>query len=302
MKKTRLLLLAIAVVAVAHRAAAQQLPQLTQYMHNDYLFNQAVAGSRPFFELRSAHRHQWVGVQDAPRSFMLSGSTPLGKSMGVGAYLFTDHVGPTRRTGFQASYAYHLRLTDDLKLGLALSGGLLQFLMDGSKITLRDQGDPVMDDQLRGELKPDATFSFLLHHPRFWVGAAAPQLINNEVVFLHENTGTLSRMERHYYAMGGYRLQVGDDFRIEPSFMVKYVAPVPMKIDLNVIARYKETVWIGGGYRTNDAWCAMLGYWHKQQLQFGYSYDVITSNLRNYSTGTHEVMLAVTIAKAPKSE
>lgn len=299
MKKTLALVIAL---AAACGLPAQQLPQLTQYMHNDYLFNQAVAGSRPFFELRSAHRHQWVGVQDAPRTFMLSGSTPVGKSMGVGAYLFTDHVGPTRHTGFQASYAYHVRLTDDLKLGLAISGGLLQFLIDGSKITLRDPGDPVMDDQLRGELKPDATFSFLLHHPRFWVGAAAPQIMGNEVVFLHENTGTLSRMERHYYAMGGGRFNLGEDFRLEPSFMVKYVAPVPVKVDVNLLARYRETVWFGGGYRTNDAWCAMIGYWHKRQLQVGYSYDVITSNLRNYSTGTHEVMLAVTIGKAPKAE
>jgi len=302
MKNQRFLLPIVAVLMAADPLSAQQLPQLTQYMHNDYLFNQAVAGSRPFFELRSAHRYQWVGVQDAPRTFMLSGTTPIGKSMGVGGYLFTDHVGPTRRTGFQLSYAYHLRLTEELKLGFALSGGLLQFLIDGSKITFHDQGDPVLDDQLRGELKPDATFSFMLHHPRFWVGAAAPQILGNEVVFLHENTGTLSRMERHYYAMGGYRLPVGDDFKLEPSFMVKYVAPVPMKVDINLLMRYKDTVWIGGGYRTNDAWSAQIGYWHRQQFQFGYSYDVITSNLRNYSTGTHEVMLAVTIGKTPKAE
>lgn len=297
MKNLRRLLPFAVVLMAALPALAQQLPQLTQYMHNDYIFNQAVAGSRQAFELRSGHRYQWVGVQDAPRTFTLSGHTALGRKMGVGGYLFTDHVGPTRRTGFQLSYAYHLRLTEDLKLGFGLGFGMLQFLIDGSKITFHDQGDPTMDNQLRGELKPDATFSMLLHHPRFWFGAAAPQLLNNEVVFLHENTGTLSRMERHYYAMGGYRLPLGEDFRLEPSFMLKYVAPVPMKLDMNLTARYKEVVWIGAGFRTNDAWCAMIGYWHKKQFQFGYSYDVITSNLRNYSTGTHEVTLAVTIQK-----
>lgn len=297
MKNLRLLFPIAAVLMAALHGRAQQLPQLTQYMLNDYLFNQAVAGSRPFFELRSGHRYQWVGVQDAPRTFTLSGHTPLGSKMGVGGYLFTDIVGPTRRTGVQFSWAYHLKITEDIKLSMALSGGMLQFLIDGSKIQFRDQGDPILDDQLRGELKPDATFSFLLYHPNWWIGAAAPQLLNNEVVFLHENTGTLSRMERHYYAMGGYRLPVGSDIKLEPSFMFKYVAPVPMKLDINLTARYKDAFWLGAGYRTNDAWCAMLGYWHKQQFQFGYSYDVITSNLRNYSTGTHEVMLAITIGK-----
>lgn len=295
-------LILVAIACSVHTTSAQQLPQLTQYQFNDYIFNPAVAGSRPFFELRSGHRYQWVGIQDAPRTFTLSGTTPVGKNMGVGGYLFTDIVGPTRRTGVQFSYAYHLKFTKDLKLSLAVSGGLLQFLIDGSKIQFHDQGDPVMDDQLRGGLEPDAKFSFLLYHPRFWFGATAPQLLNNKIVFVDDNDGSLSRMDRHYYATGGYRFLLGEDFKLEPSFLVKYVSPVPAKVDLTATVRYRDAFWLGASYRTNDAWCAMVGYWHKQSFQFGYSYDVITSNLKNYSTGTHEVMLAITIGKQARTE
>ncbi|MGV3637717.1 MAG: type IX secretion system membrane protein PorP/SprF [Flavobacteriales bacterium] len=294
----RHLLLSCLVVLVMN-ANGQQLPQLTQYQFNDYIFNPAIAGSRPFFELRSGHRYQWVGIQDAPRTFTFSGTTPLGEKMGVGGYLFTDIVGPTRRTGFQLSYAYHLRLTEDVKLSLSVSAGLLQFLIDGSKIQFHDPGDPVLDDQLRGDLLPDAKFGFYLYGERFWFGATAPQLLRNKVYFLDEARETLSRMEDHYYAMGGYRLPLGEDWKLEPSFLVKYTSPVPPKIDLNATVRYKDTFWLGAGYRTNDAYCAMVGYWLKKTFQFGYSYDIITSNLRKYSTGTHEVMLAITLGKEP---
>lgn len=297
METPRQLLLLVAAFTFTCAVRAQQLPQLTQYQFNDYVFNPAIAGSRPFFEIRSGHRYQWVGIQDAPRTFTLSGTTPLGEKMGLGGYLFTDIVGPTRRTGIQFSYAYHLRLTEEMKLSLALSGGLLQFLIDGSKIGLHDPGDPVMDDQLRGELLPDAKFGFYLYHPRFWFGATAPQIMNNQVEFIEGQGASLSRMERHYYAMGGYRFLLGDDWKLEPSFLVKYVAPVPAKIDLTATVRYKDAVWLGASYRTNDAYCAMVGFWLKQSFQFGYSYDVITSNLRNYSTGTHEVMLALTFGR-----
>ncbi|HPF89026.1 MAG: type IX secretion system membrane protein PorP/SprF [Flavobacteriales bacterium] len=289
----------LSLVALVLNASGQQLPQLTQYQFNDYVFNPAVAGSRPFFELRSGHRYQWVGIQDAPRTFTFSGTTPIGEKMGVGGYLFTDIVGPTRRTGFQLSYAYHLRLTEDVKLSLSVSAGLLQFLIDGSKIQFHDPNDPVMDDQLRGDLLPDAKFGFYLYGERFWFGATAPQLLQNKVYFLDETKETLSRMEDHYYAMGGYRFPVGEDWRIEPSVLVKYTSPVPAKVDLNAIVRYKNTFWLGAGYRTNDAYTAMVGYWLKQTFQFGYSYDIITSNLRNYSTGTHEVMLAITLGRDP---
>jgi type IX secretion system PorP/SprF family membrane protein len=292
------LLLVLVLQSVAH---GQQLPQLTQYQFNDYVFNPAVAGSRPFFELRSGHRYQWVGIQDAPRTFTLSGTSPLGEKMGVGGYLFTDHVGPSRRTGIQLSYAYHLRLNEDLKLSLSLSAGLLQFLIDGSKIQLHDPGDPAMDQQLRGQTLPDAKFGFLLYHENFWFGATAPQLLRNKLYFLNEEE-TLSRMEDHYFAMGGYRWQVNDDWRVDPSFLLKYVDPVPPKLDLTATIRYRNSVWAGVSYRTNDAWCVMVGYWLKETFQFGYSYDIITSNLKNYSTGTHEVMLAVTIAKEPPAK
>ena len=287
--------------ATAVQASAQQLPQLTQYQFNDYVVNPAVAGSRPFFELRTAHRYQWVGIQDAPRTFTFSGSTPVGEKMGLGGYLFTDIVGPTRRTGVQFSYAYHLKLTQDIKLSLAVSAGMLQFLIDGSKIQFHDPGDPVMDDQLRGDLLPDAKFGFYLYGERFWFGATAPQLLRNKVYFLDETSATLSRMEDHYYVMGGYRFPIGADWRVEPSFLVKYTTPVPLKLDFTATVRYKDTFWLGAGYRTNDAYSAMVGYWLKKTFQFGYSYDIITSNLRNYSTGTHEVMLAITLAKPPRT-
>jgi type IX secretion system PorP/SprF family membrane protein len=294
-------LLLICLVALVTTANGQQLPQLSQYQFNDYVFNPAIAGSRPFLELRSGHRYQWVGIQDAPRTFTFSGTAPVGGKMGVGGYLFTDIVGPTRRTGIQFSYAYHLQLTEKVKLSLSLSAGLLQFLIDGSKIQFHDPGDPVMDDQLRGDLLPDAKFGFYLYGERFWFGATAPQLLQNKVYFLDQTSETHSRMEDHYYAMGGYRWMLGEDWKLEPSFLLKYTSPVPPKLDLNATVRYKDTFWVGAGYRTNDAYCAMVGYWLKKTFQFGYSYDIITSGLRNHSTGTHEVMLAITLGKEQPS-
>ncbi|MFZ1660190.1 MAG: type IX secretion system membrane protein PorP/SprF, partial [Flavobacteriales bacterium] len=205
----RHLLLPLAAIACASTLHAQQLPQLSQYVSQDYLYNPAVAGSRPWFEVRSAHRNQWVGIQDAPRTFTLSATTPIGQKMGVGGYIFTDNVGPTRRTGFQLSYAYHLKITSDIKLGLGVSFGMLQFLIDGSKIQFHEADDPLLDDQLRGSLMPDATFGAYLYHERWWFGATAPQLLRNRIWFFDQNDQSLSTLAAHYYAMGGYRIPIG---------------------------------------------------------------------------------------------
>jgi type IX secretion system PorP/SprF family membrane protein len=279
-------------------SVAQQLPQITQYTSHDLLYNPAVAGSRPLFEMRSAHRNQWVGIQDAPRTFLLGVTTPLGRNMGLGGMLYTDHVGPTRRTGAQATYAYHLKLTSRVRLGFGLSFGLQQFLIDGAKITFHDGWDPLMDGQLRGRTVADATFGVLFYHDDWWVGASAPHLLRNRIWFYDEAENSMSRLAGHYFAMGGYRFHLSDDLRLEPSFLLKYVAPVPAKLDMTATIRYKEQVWLGATYRTNDAICLMVGYWLRRTFQFGYSYDVVTTNLNRYSSGTHEVMLGITFDKA----
>src|SRR3954471_16155518 len=86
---------------------AQQLPQYSQYMLNELAINPAVAGRDNFSEVRSNSRHQWTGIPDAPRTYMLGVQGPLKReNMGIGMNIYTDIVGPTRRTGINFSYAY----------------------------------------------------------------------------------------------------------------------------------------------------------------------------------------------------
>ena len=278
-------------------SAAQQLPQLSQYAFNDYVHNPAVAGSRPMFELRSSHRNQWMGIQDAPRTFTLSAITPLGRKSGFGGWIYTDHTGPTRRTGMQLTYAYHMNLTADLKLSLALSAGLQQFLIDGSKITFHDANETVIDDQVRGQILPDFAFGAYAYHAKYWVGISLPQIAQNKVYFFDTQTSTLNKLEDHYMLMGGYRWALNEDIVLEPQALVKYVSPVPPKIDLTAVAKYRNQVWLGLTWRSSDAISVMIGATLKNTFQFGYAYDITTTNLNKYSNGTHEVMLAVLFNK-----
>lgn len=295
--KSHIRLLIICVIWI-QSVNAQQLPQLTQYQFNDYVINPAVAGSRPFFEFRSGHRYQWVGITDAPRTFVFSTSTPISPKMGVGGYLFTDNVGPTRRSGVQLSYAYHLQLTESIRLGMALSGGLLQYEVDGSKIEFHDDGDPVIDDQLRRDLTPDAKCGLYLYAEDFWFGLTAPQLFQNDISFLERSTESLSKLEDHYFLSAGYHHRFNEDWKLTPSVLLKYVSPVPVKIDASLVVTYKDVIWVGGTWRSEDAIAAMLGAELGKGFQFGYSYDMTTTNLENYSNGTHEVMLGIRIGRS----
>lgn len=273
---------------------AQQLPLYTQYMLNDFVMNPAIAGKNPYFEAKSDNRYQWIGITDAPRTYILSVHGPTKKqNVGLGGYLFTDIVGPTRRIGMDLTYAYHMKLSDKLKLGLGASAGLLQWAVDGSKIILRDPFDNIISSGYQSVLVPNLGAGFYLYTEKWYVGAAVPQVYPGQLKFFSYMTQTESRMETHMYATAGYKFDIGEDFDIEPSILFKYVKPVPLQFDGGLKFTYKESVWVGATYRTMDAWAAFVGFNYDKNITLGYSYDFTTTNIKNYSTGTHELLIAV---------
>ena len=293
MKKIFTILLLIVVGSLN----AQQLPHYSQYLLNDFVINPAVAGSRGIYEARTNHRNQWVGIVDAPRTFILSvqGATESGK-VGLGGTVFNDVAGPTRRTGFDFSYAYHFNLTSDIKMSLALSAGLLQFAIDGSRVTLRDPGDELFASTVQASLVPDFGFGFYIYSDKFFFGGSAPQLTQNKLSFF-DNINGEAKLEDHYFLSGGYKFKINDELDIQPYALIKYVQPAPVQVDVSARVIYADNVWLGATFRTRDAYSVVFGFQPSENLVIAYSYDYTLSGLRRYSTGTHEVMLGINFVK-----
>lgn len=294
----RLTILVFAIIAGQY-SFGQQVPMYSQYFFNNYAYNPAIGGTQPTVDVASNHRYQWVGLQDAPRTYTLTVQGPTkSQKMGLGAFLFTDHVGPTRRTGLHFSYSYIFKVTKDIKLSLGLSAGALEWKLDGQKIHLYSAGDQVLVNSVMRTVVPDASFGFHLFHDKWYFGASAPNLLQNKLKFKNSLYTGQSKLEDHYYVNGGYKFDLNDDFQIEPGMIVKFVSPVPIQFDVMARLIWKKQLWLGAVYRTMDAASAMIGFTYNQNLQIGYSYDFTTSNLRNYSSGTHELMIGVKFVKS----
>lgn len=273
---------------------AQQLPLYSQYMLNDYVLNPAVAGKNNYFEAKSNNRYQWIGITDAPRTYILSVNGPgKRKNIGLGGYLFTDIVGPTRRIGCDATYAYHAKINENIKLGLGLSAGILQFAVDASKINLHDPVDQVISTGYQSVLVPNLGSGLYLYNSNWYFGFSVPQIYAAKLKFFDYMSDTDSKLATHFFSNAGYSYKLNDDISIEPSILLKYVSPAPPQLDISVRGIYKNTVWVGGTFRTKDAFSLLLGAIYKDGLMFGYSYDMSTTNIKNYSSGTHELVLGI---------
>ncbi len=287
-------ILAIISIILGSHGIAQQLPQQTQYMFNQYAFNPAYAGTTDYWEAVMNSRYQWIGLVDAPRTITLSVQGPFkNRKMGIGGMVYNDIVGPTRRLGFQSSYAYHLQLTETIKLSMALSFGFNQWILDADKVVIAQPDDPIFSNGLIKSFSTDAKFGLYLFHEDWYFGAASPQLLHNNLDFQDLVGETSSFLEDHYYLNAGYVFDIGQDFELEPTALLKFGLPAPLKLDVALKATYKESVWLGVGYRSNDAVTTMIGYNHDGNLLFGYAFDFTTTSLKGYNSGTHEVFFAI---------
>ena len=276
---------------------AQQLPQYTQYMLNEMAINPAVAGKDGYADVRSNNRYQWQGITDAPRTYMLTVHAPFkNRHHGMGVQVYTDIVGPTRRVGLSLSYAYHIKVAKKTFVSLGVSAGIQQWGIDGHKITLHDAGDDNLLNTYQTKIVPDFGAGLYVHNDKFYFGISAPQLYQSPIKLYDggDNKGTLVT---HFLVNGAYKFKLNDNFKLEPSFLLKYASPAPIKIDVGARVIYKEQFWLGGGYRHNDAFTALVGFMYKNYLMIGYSYDITTTNLKKYSTGTHELMLGLRFSK-----
>lgn len=306
---------------------AQQKPEYTQYILNNYILNPALTGIENYTDVKISHRHQWVGVQDAPITTYLSIHGPLGKKddrenatsfhkpgynprgkdywddysaakphHGIGLQVLNDRTGPLNRFSAYATYAYHLGLSTRTSLALGFAAGLTDLSLDRSKLFFDVPIDPaVYSSGELNKIKPDFGAGIWVYSADFFAGLSAQQIIPQKIAFTDKIVPHRGELVPHLFGQAGYRFLLGEDFNLIPSVMVKYVDPLPVQIDFNAKLQYQDLLWIGASLRTYDGFAAMAGLNVSNTFNIGYSYDLTTSRLNTVSKGTHEIVIGFLI-------
>ena len=298
-EKINIILLIISLFSFA--TFAQQDQHYTQYQFNKYMYNPAIAGTKPYFMAKTNFRFQWLKITDSPRTYTLSVYGPSRKkNIGFGGYIYSDVTGPTSRTNFRLSYAQNFQLNDVLRFSLGLSAGAMQYKIDGSKILLHDELDPSLGSAIYSTIVPDASFGVFFYHKKYNFGLSIGQMFASKVKFKELESIGVNRLRPHIYAHGEYTFEIDEDWDVEPAMLIKYVWPAPPQMDLSVRGVWKKQVWLGVSWRTMDAIGIFAGYNYQDQIYFGYSYDITTTNIYKYTSGTHELMITFRFNKIKK--
>lgn len=312
-------------------AVAQQKPHYTQYVMNQYILNPALSGIENYMDVKLSHRHQWTGIQDNPvttyftihgpigkkdyrttaTSYRVPGENPRGTNYwaeyqasephhGVGLQVVNDQTGPLSNFAAYATYAYHLGLTPRANISAGFGVGITRLSLNAAKLDFANPMDPaVASSSVINRVRPDITAGIYLYSADYFVGISAQQVIPQNIEFAGNTVReTGGKAVPHLFATAGFRTMMGEDFNLIPSVLVKYISPVKPQVDINAKLMFRDVLWLGASYRTEDAVAGMIGLNVSNKLNVGYAYDYTTSGLSNYSKGTHEIMVGFLIGNS----
>lgn len=274
---------------------AQQDVLLSQYMFNNLLVNPAYAGSKRYASASLLYRNQWVKFEGAPKTFVATIHGPTRtRKVGLGLELAADKIGVTSRYDVYANYAYHMQLNEKLKLGLGLRGGISYFNAKLSELIVWDKPDALFDPSSVSNILPNFGAGAYLYGNKFYMGLSVPELLSydpSRPASFDIKNNIVPKQVRHYFFTMGGAIELNPDFVLRPAMLIKYSQNTPVEFDFNLNLLIKKVLWIGGAYRTGDAAVGMIELQATRQLRIGYAYDFTTSQLKNYSNGSHEIMI-----------
>jgi len=256
--------------------------------------NPAVAGGTGNICATALMRQQWTGFDGAPKTGLINLQGPINTiNSGLGLSVYYDQLGQEKSTIARLHYAYHFKVGSQSTFSAGIYAGMSGRALDGRWIAI----DPVADDNAiptsgKSASGFDLGAGLYYKSPKMWLGISSTQLPETEL------SDVSIKNKRHYYVQAGYDWAIGGNkkYTLQPSVLLKSDAS-STQLDIGALFLYDDMLWIGASYRTEDAIAPMIGYQHKfpkgdSMLRLGYSYDVTTSELKNYSSGGHEVMLS----------
>ena len=316
-------------------ALAQQRPHYTQYVLNQYILNPAISGIENYTDVKVSHRHQWVGIQDAPvttyltahtaigkkdrrmtaTSFTAPGENPRGRTYwdnymaaephhGVGIQIINDRTGPLNSFAAYATYAYHMGISATTNLSAGFGAGINKVTLNTNRLDFGQVSiDPaVANGFVLNRFKPDLSAGLYLYSSRFFAGLSVQQVVPENIRFADNHVGTIKgKMVPHFFATAGVRTLVHEDFNLVTSVMLKSITSMPPQWELNMKLQYHEHLWIGGSYRHLYGYAGMAGVNISNRLNIGYAFDYTTTALNTFSKGTHEILVGFLIGSKEDS-
>ena len=186
------------------------------------------------------------------------------------------------------------------QLSFGIQGGFNSLTTDYNKLTLKSTTDPNLSGVDR-KFNPNVGVGIFYRENNFYGGISVPYLLENAVVSLSD-INSLAKQRRYYYIFAGFTAKLSNNVKIIPSTLVRIQDQAPVSFDVNATFVLYDIVGLGVSYRFQDSVVGLFELQINENFHVGYAYDFTTSQLNQFSNGSHELMVnyRIKIAKIHK--
>ena len=301
----RAALLSLALLA-AVTASAQTDPQYSQYYEVPNYYNPAAIGRTDFLNIHGGGRLQWVGIDNAPTSFLATADMPfkfLDKRFGTGLTVSQESIGLYKTFTADAQIGYKFKKFGG-EFTAAIQLGMYDQSFKGSDVVLPDDDDyhQGTDDAIPTTDVHGTAFDIgagIWYEHKNWCAGVSCTHLNSPTVTLNSGEGGGATDEKNIYTyqagriayfMAGGNIPVKNTlFEVMPSIFYKTDFTF-WTAEANARVRWRKLVSVGLGYRWKDAITASVAV-ELKNFYIGYSFDYPTSDIAKLSSGSHEIMI-----------
>ena len=305
-KINKKVIVALVGIAISGTVLAQQTPISNFYNFNEYLLNPAEAGFKDKLAGTASHRIQWQGIEGAPTTTFFGIHGMLNEKMGLGGKIVVDQTDILKQFNAALSYAYRIKINEKARLNYGVSGQVVQNSIGYNDAVVGNLVDEVVNVGDESGVSFDAEAGIMLEYGRGKIGLASSHLFESGVDYNlpdDRGTGTFERI-RQFNAYGSYEFDLSESWTLEPFAIVRNQGVESFQLDVNALAAWKETLYLGAGYRQEAGFIGRLGFQVTDQIIAAYAYELSGNGVASYSNGSHEFMLGYRIKnkkqKAPE--
>ncbi len=275
---------------------AQQESLITQYWDHLNFFNPAatgVDGTKATFSMRE----QWSQIEESPQTQMVSFGTRSGNRVGLGFSIMGDRTFIESQTMVGVDFSYHLPFTDELNVYLGLKAGGNFYNINTSGLQTYDlMSDPAINSI--NNFLPNVGMGAYVTFKDWYLSLSAPKLLGTKRAKEKDGVVSSATDRTHFYAAVGYDWYVnsngslfgGDDLRVVPSMLLRYVGGAPAVLDINTMVHINKSIGFGGTYRTSGSTAGIVQL-NLNNITVGYVYETSTTVGIANAGQTNELLL-----------
>lgn len=313
------------------RSFSQDNFYFSQYFQVGPSINPAFTGVDNFLDVKLNYRNQWSGYTDSPttnyigvtgylqketqkdyKQYALRTSNPyfldslpraeisLSEKLrhGIGGLIIYDVQGPFEQISGYVNYALHIPISSKTKISIGISGNITNQRIDLEKIVLKNPDD---DEFYQSLIASGGKSTFLdinpgimLYNKKFYISYAVLRAYR---IDLSSNELFSSGNEMDHSFMAGVQLPLSKNIKLLPSVLYNFNKQYDNVWDANLKVLINEKTWAGMSYKSTNTVVFMAGVYINNFFNLSYSYDYLTSNINNYTNGSHEITLGLMLFK-----